>query len=169
MDCSNQWHSVHAIRVSAQSFHWKMFEDRMASTDIIPSTHWMSSECCFRREMLTYRVPWWAERMEKELMMKKKQKHSTCGNKCSNLDDKDAQKDLALKRKINLQNGRRIARRNQMRGRWILNAIVGMRPQEEVTIARDYWRLLQANPPKIKFLEATANTNPTLRRTNQTT
>lgn len=45
-------------------------------------------------------------------------------------DDEDAQKDLALKRKINLQNGRMIARRNQMRGRRILNAIDGMRPQE---------------------------------------
>lgn len=45
-----------------------------------------------------------------------------------NSDGEDAEKDLARKRKIHLQNGRRIARRNQMRGRQILNAINGMWP-----------------------------------------
>lgn len=51
-------------------------------------------------------------------------------------DDEDAQQDLALRRKIYLENGRRIARRNQRRGRRMVDVIQGMdkRRMEEMSV-----------------------------------
>ena len=53
-------------------------------------------------------------------------------------DDEDAKRDLALKRKIHLENGRRVARSNQRRGRRIVNAIHGMaqKRMEHTTVSQ---------------------------------
>ena len=53
-----------------------------------------------------------------------------------NSDDEDAKKDFNLKRKIHLENGRRVARQNQMKGRRLLDKISGMQPAENISVKR---------------------------------
>ena len=57
-------------------------------------------------------------------------------DKPPNSDDEDAKKDFNLKRKIHLENGRRVARQNQMKGRRLLEKISGMQPAENISVKR---------------------------------
>ena len=51
-------------------------------------------------------------------------------------DDEEAKKDLDMKRKIYLQNGRRVARQNQIKGRRLLDAINDFQPAENISVRR---------------------------------
>ena len=55
-------------------------------------------------------------------------------DKPPNSDDEDPKKDFNPKKKIHLENDRRVARQNQMKGRRLLDNISGMQPAENISV-----------------------------------
>ena len=66
-------------------------------------------------------------------------------------DDEEAKQDFLLKRKIHLEKGRRIARRNQIQGRRLLDFVTSMEPVEDVS-AKQLLEIASENvPPRNKM------------------
>ena len=65
-------------------------------------------------------------------------------------DDEEAKQDFLLKRKIHLEKGRRIARRNQIQGRRLLDFVTSMEPVKDVS-AKQLLEIASENvPPRNK-------------------
>ena len=65
-------------------------------------------------------------------------------------DDEEAKQDFLLKRKIHLEKGRRIARRNQIQGRRLLDFVTSMEPVEDVSVKQLLEIASENVPPRNK-------------------